>query len=248
MIPAVDRWPRWIPLLLFIGALLAAAARAPRPGAVDFQPPALSHSEARRLIAAHWPNIPQTRGEARQPSLSRGPDGRLALVWLAPGRDETDRLAIWFSAQDRQGQWQTPLEVATRATAAGGAFAHVRHIASPMLQTEGSWLHLWYIGYAWGETRGATLFHTVSTDGGRHWTLPRRLPLSAGPFAGERALDGPRPLGDGGFALPVRAPVDAAAARWLRFDATGRLIDQLPLQPDDPLFQAVPARQLEIPR
>ncbi len=244
----VDRLPRWFPPALFLAALAAALWRIPTPEAVNFLPPALSADVATRESNAAQAFLPQAKGAHAQASLTRWPDGRLALAWNGPSRLDPAENAIWVSTRDRQGQWSTPLEVATRATAAGGSFAHVRSISSPTLHAEGSWLQLWYVGQALGEWGGTFLYHSTSTDAGKTWTLARRLPISAGSNLSQFSLRPALPLADGGIALPLVRNAAGHPERWLRFSATGRLIDQIEIRKDDPLFGQAGSRQVEIPR
>lgn len=239
--------PRWLPPLAFLLALGAAVWRIPAPPAVAFQPPAFSPVQMRQEIALAIPRIPGLQYRPEQAVAARWADGRRLLAWVGPGIQQSDEAAIWLSVQDRQGEWSRPLEVASRQSTAGGSFAFVKHIGSPALHAEGSWLHLWYIGHALGDRGIATLYHSVSTDGGKTWTLARRQPLSAGPNVGRFTLQTPIPLADGGVALPL-AEDGTRPSRWLRFSATGRLIDQTPVAADDPLFAGTSARPLEIPQ
>lgn len=246
---AVDRTslPRWLPPIVFLLALAAALWRIPTPGAVAFQPPPLNAPQIARETARALPQIPGLPGRPDETTLTRWPDGRQALAWIAASRDAVDEPAVWLSVQDRQGRWATPLEIASRATTAGGSFAFVKRIGSPVLYAEGSWLHLWYIGHALGNWGAAALYHSASTDGGKTWTLVRRLPFAAGGNLGRYTLRPPLPLADGGLALPL-ADGEGRPLRWLRFDATGRLIDLVDIGGDDPLFTGQSARPLEIPR
>jgi hypothetical protein len=78
-----------------------------------------------------------------------------------------------------------------------------RRLGRPILWAEGGWLHLWYEAYPLGPGAGASILHSVSTDGGRSWQRTRRL--ESGPFGGlgSRLGDIPRPLADGGVLLPL---------------------------------------------
>jgi hypothetical protein len=101
---------------------------------------------------------------------------------------------------------------------------HARRLGRPILWAEGGWLHLWYEAYPLGPGAGASIMHSVSTDGGRSWQRTRRL--ESGPFGGlgSRLGDIPRPLADGGVLLPLEE--DRREGPWLRLAATGHVVGQ----------------------
>jgi hypothetical protein len=71
-----------------------------------------------------------------------------------------------------------------------------------------------------GSGAGASIMHSVSTDGGRSWQRTRRL--ESGPFGGlgSRLGDIPRPLADGGCCCRWKK---TGGRPWLRLAATGHL-------------------------
>ena len=97
-------------------------------------------------------------------------------------------------------------------------------VAPAIAPVIGGWLHLWYEAYPLGLGAGASIMHSVSTDGGRSWQRTRRL--ESGPFGGlgSRLGDIPRPLADGGVLLPLEE--DGREGPWLRLAATGHVVGQ----------------------
>ena len=165
---------------------------------------------------------PAVRASAQRASLTRLADGRLAAAWLDEGAAET--AAIRLAVRDNQG-WREVGRIATRESTAAAAFIHARRLGRPILWAEGGWLHLWYEAYPLGPGAGASVLHSVSTDGGRTWQQTRRL--EAGPFGGLGARLGetPRPLADGGVLLPLA--LHGKEGPWLQLAATGQLIGLL---------------------
>ena len=145
----------------------------------------------------------------------------LAAAWLDDGAAET--AAMRLAVRDNQG-WREVGRIATRESTAAAAFMHARRLGRPILWAEGGWLHLWYEAYPLGPGAGASIMHSVSTDGGRSWQRTRRL--ESGPFGGlgSRLGDIPRPLADGGVLLPLEE--DGREGPWLRLAATGHLVGQ----------------------
>lgn len=162
---------------------------------------------------------------AHSPSLVELPDRRLAAAWIAGKPDDADEEFIWFAIRDPAG-WQPAQPVLGRAATAGGSFVHISHLDTPVLYAEGGWLHLWYAGAAVGTTLGRTLYHAVSTDGGRRWSAPVRVATS--PLAASATLLGAPPLalGDGGIGLPLAQYFIGRAGAWLRLSATGQVLDK----------------------
>ena len=170
-------------------------------------------------MSASAGELPAQRGPPAAQQPTRLPDGRLAAAWLDDGEAET--AAIRLAIRDHQG-WREVGRSPPESTAAA-AFMHARSLGRPILWAEGGWLHLWYEAYPLGPGAGASVLHSVSTDGGRSWQQTRRL--EAGPFGGLGARLGetPRPLADGGVLLPL-APHGGREGPWLRLAATGQLI------------------------
>lgn len=211
---------RHLALAFFVGALAAAFWRAPTSAASGFSlPPATQTAPLAAQFVSEM--LPQAGTSADHPTLTELADGRVAAAWQAGNDDEH---TIHFSVLDRDG-WRQAVPIASRASTAGGAFAYVGSIGQPVLHAEGSWLHLWYVSRA----LGSSINHSVSTDGGKHWTKPNRLQTS--PFAnmGGEVGAAPVPLADGGLGLPIGHSFPGRHGEWLRLAPTGVIVGKLRL-------------------
>ncbi len=220
---ALPALPRWLPAALFAAALGAALWRLPETAAPALAPPPpATTSRLPAEFAAQF--LPIVGTVAADPALARLPDGRIAAAWTA-GSDETDSgTSIQLSLLGGDG-WSAPRPVASRESAAGGLFAHIRRVGRPQLYAEGSWLHLWYAAVGVGGGANVALAHSVSTDGGRSWSPAARLPASPLAGYGTVAAGPPLPLTDGGLALPLAHDLFAGHGAWLRLSATGQAVD-----------------------
>ena len=126
--------------------------------------------------------------------------------------------------------WRDIGKIASRESTAGATFMHAQGLGRPILWSEGGWLHLWYEAYPLGRWAGASIIHSLSTDGGRSWNRTQRLPVNA--FGGlcSRLGQAPRELADGGLLLPLGQANEGAP--WLRLAATGRIVDKLERLPN----------------
>lgn len=215
---------RWLPALLFTAALGAAFWRIPDIAAPAFEsPPPAVPSRLPPLFAARM--LPAAGAVAGAPSLAQLADGRIAAAWVAGSNETATDLAIHFSLLGSDG-WSEPRLIANRESAAGGLFAHIRRVGRPQLYAEGTWLHLWYAAIGIGGSANVALVHSVSTNGGRNWSPPTRLPTS--PLAGYGTVPAgpPLPLADGGLALPLRHELFAGHGEWLRLSANGHSLDK----------------------
>ncbi|MCL2523322.1 MAG: exo-alpha-sialidase [Betaproteobacteria bacterium] len=232
---------RWLPAVLFAAALGAALWRLVEVAVPALAPPPpVSAQRLPTLFAAQA--LPASGALAGAPSLTQLPDGRIAAAWVAGSAATAADLRIHFSILDDDG-WREAQPVASRESAAGGLFAHIRWIGRPQLYAEGSWLHLWYAALGVGGAANVALVHSVSTDGGRTWSIPARQPTSL--LAGYATVPSgpPLPLADGALALPLRN-LFSGGDEWLLLNANGRSVDKrrlphppgtLPVDPDTPL-------------
>ena len=219
------RMRRGLPLVLFLGALAAAFWRAPYP-----VPPALAEPPAATpsSLPPHFSSetLPAGGSLPAMPSLSRLPDGRIAAAWSAGNLATDGERAIWFSVLGQDG-WRAPVIIASRESTAGATFAYVGRIGSPVLHAEGGWLHLWYASDA--GRFGASLNHSVSTNGGTNWTQAERLPTGMLASGSLQLGAAPLPLQDGGLALPISRQFNTGDGEYLRLAPTGEIIDQMRL-------------------
>ncbi|MBP5987008.1 MAG: exo-alpha-sialidase [Azonexus sp.] len=201
-------------LLLFALALAAAIWRIPAPPTLAFSPPPPATSTLPSQFSAELPG--RSDSQAGYPTLTQLPDGRLAAAWLAVRDGEN---VIRFSILDRDG-WREPRVIASRQSTAGGTFAYIGDLGQPVLHAEGSWLHLWYVS----RTLGSSINHSLSTDGGRSWSKPRRLQTSPLANLGSEVQAPPVPLADGGLALPASLKLLGLRGEILHLSPTGRIL------------------------
>ena len=212
--------PRWFSAVLLLATFGAALWRAPNPPQPAFAtPPPAVPSSLPALFTAEM--LWRETGSAAAPNLTELPDGRIAAAWLA---GPEDAMTVRFSVRERGG-WRSPVLIATPESTAGGTFAQISKLGSPVLHAEGSWLHLWYAS----STLGSSINHSVSTDGGKSWTKPARLQTS--PFAnfGDSVRTAPLPLADGGLGLPISHDFIGQYGEWLRLSPTGQIVGKLRL-------------------
>lgn len=97
--------------------------------------------------------------------------GRLAAAWFGGTKERNPDVGIWF-ARHENGKWQSAVEVANGLPADGGKRLPAWN---PVLfQPKGGPLALFYkIGPSPSTWWGMAI---TSTDGGRTWSAPRRLP------------------------------------------------------------------------
>ncbi|MGE5470113.1 MAG: exo-alpha-sialidase [Bacteroidota bacterium] len=219
-----EQWRHQLSAALFLGALAAAFWRVPNPAPAAFAaPPAASPSPLPALFSVD--QLP-TATPAGAPSLAALPDGRIAAAWAA-AEPSAGAQVIRYSILGRDG-WSPPVIIASRESTAGGTFAHVRDIGRPLLHAEGGWLHLWY---ASDGVLGSWLNHSRSTDGGRSWSKPARLPTSPLAAGDTQPGNAAVALADGGLGLPLAPQGSAGDCAWLRLAATGDIIDKTRLTP-----------------
>src|SRR5574343_864095 len=213
-------------LLLFALALASASWRIPSAPPVSFMPPMATPSSLPPEFSAAM--LARDEAAPSHPTLTQLPDGRLAAAWLSRRDDEP---VIRFSLLGRDG-WREPQVIASRPSTAAGSFAHVGELGRPILHAEGGWLHLWYVSRA----AGSSINHSLSTDGGKRWDKPTRLPTSPLTNQGSELSALPVPLADGGLLLPASLNLLGRQREILHLSPTGRIIDKTRLP-------AVPAWQ-----
>lgn len=104
--------------------------------------------------------------QAHASTIVELPDATIAAAWFGGSGEGRADVAIWFARARADGGWERPVAVARDA----------RYPTwNPVLfQPPGAALHLFYkVGPNPRDWWGMEI---VSTDGGRHWSAPRRLP------------------------------------------------------------------------
>ena len=217
--------PRWLPPLLFVLAVGAAAWRAPQPPAPEFSvAPASVPDAAPPYFAAAM--LPTAAASAHAATLAELPDGRVAAAWFAGTREGAADVAVWFATLDHE-QWSAPRTIATRESTAAATLGFVRKIGNPVLYVAGDRLHLWFVSVGLGGWAGSALNHSISLDGGNQWSPPARLQTS--PFINISTLvrAPPLSLANGEIGLPAYHEFIAKHGEWLRLAADGRVLDKV---------------------
>jgi predicted neuraminidase len=182
--------PRF-PLLPFLRRLLAALVAAAALAAAT-PPSAILLSE--EIDSA--PPYPQ----AHAATIVELPGGGVAAAWFGGSGEGRPDVAIWFARRGAAG-WERPVAVARDA--------HAPTWNPVLFQAPGGALHLFYkVGPSPRDWWGMAI---ASTDGGRHWSTPRRLPAGVlGPIKNKPVV-----LADGAWLSPSsREAGTAARNRW----------------------------------
>ncbi|KQU62056.1 sialidase [Sphingomonas sp. Leaf339] len=108
--------------------------------------------------------------QAHASTIVELPDGTLAASWFGGSGESRPDVAIWFARRGPAG-WATPTAVADGKTPDGRRFPTWNPV---LFQPPGGDLDLFYkVGPSPRDWWGMVI---TSTDGGRHWSIPRRLP------------------------------------------------------------------------
>ena len=229
----------WLAAAIFLLALAAAFWRAPQLPTAAFVAAPTPSTPTQAALFQHG-MLPGVGGLIGAPSLTRLADGRMAIAWLAQADAPRHHDVIWFSTLS-DGNWGEPYPIVSSEEAAGSLFAHIRHLADPILFAHGEAVHLWFTASGAG---GRSIVHTLSDDAGQHWQAPVRLTTSPLNLGDTRLRITPLVLDDGGLGLPLRPALLAARDEWLRFDSEGRIVGKIRL-PD--ALPAAPWRPASLP-
>lgn len=137
--------------------------------------PTLPAADSPELVREFIYDQPAPTPECHASTLCETADG-LAAAWFGGTREKHPDVGIWFSRQERSGtaaRWTAPVELFTGA-GAGTNGSRVPTWNPVLYQHHGDRLSLYYkVGPSptswWG-------MHAVSTNGGRTWSPPSRLP------------------------------------------------------------------------
>jgi len=230
----------WLAAAAFVLALSAAFWRAPQLPPTDFAEPPPAHVSTQPPLLQHG-MLPGVGGLIGAPSLTRLADGHMAIAWLALADAPRQHDVIWFSTLS-DGTWSEPYPITSSEEAAGNLFAHIRHLADPVLFAHGDTVHLWFTASGVG---GHSITHTHSNDGGLNWLPLERMASSPLSTADMHLRKPPLTLTDGGLALPLGQTLLSAGDEWLRLDARGGIIGKTRLQEEEAPAQWRPASQPE---
>ena len=139
-------------------------------------------------------------------SVCELPGGGLAAAWYAGTREGARDVVINFAtrAAGETNAWSRPQPLVTRESAAAETFRFVRKVGNPMLFSgaDGD-VYLLYVSVGFGGWSSSSLNLKQSPDGGRTWSPSRRLGLSPFFNISELVKNGPAPLAEGGWVVPV---------------------------------------------
>ncbi len=180
--------------------------------------------------------LPVAAPSAHAATLTELPDGRLAAAWFAGSREGARDVSVWFSLREKTG-WTPPRAIVTREGAIADTRAYVRKLGNPVLLADGPRLHLWFVSAGIGGWAGSSINHTISTDGGQHWSPAVKLATSPFLNLGTLARTGPLALADGGWGLPIYHEFIAKHGEWLRLDSSGAIVEKIRLPADGPQLQ-----------
>ncbi|TAK94256.1 MAG: hypothetical protein EPO07_16940 [Verrucomicrobia bacterium] len=139
-------------------------------------------------------------------SICELPEGRLAAVWYAGTREGARDVAIYFATREPglTNAWSPPRAIVTRETAGHETYRYVKKVGNAVIFAgAGRQLHLIFVTTGFGGWSCSSLNLKTSRDGGKTWTISRRLGLSPFLNVSELVKNKPAPLTDGGFAVPV---------------------------------------------
>ena len=176
-------------------------------GTVRRKPPRIAAACARNPClppGIHQPATPAP--SAHVSSVCELPGGRLGAAWYAGTREGARDVAVYFATRQPGlgGAWSAPRALVTRSTAAQETFRFVKKIGNPVLFAGANGnLCLLYVSVGFGGWSGSSLNAKQSFDGGKTWSASQRLGLSPFFNVSELVKNGPAPLADGGWVVPI---------------------------------------------
>ncbi len=191
-------------------AVLALPALVP-PGTVIAEPP--SAAVVRKELVYHEAPFPQ----AHASTIVELTDGRIASAWFGGTHERHSDVSIWFAIRERE-TWSVPVEVASGLQEDGSLVPTWNPV---LFQAPGADLFLFYKegpspSQWWGMV-------TQSSDGGRTWSPPERLPQGIlGPIKNKPVVlpDGawlsPSSVESGGWRLHVERSEDGGNT-WRKY-------------------------------
>lgn len=137
-------------------------------------------------------------------SLCEPVPGQLAAVWYGGTREGAQDVAIFFATRTTNAAWSRPVPVVTVDSARRELDHFVRKVGNPVIYSDGRGrISLLFVAIAVGGWSGSSLCYKESFDQGRTWTPSRRWVLSPFFNISELVKNGPRPLRNGGWVVPI---------------------------------------------
>lgn len=231
--------PRRPHLVLALGfsTLALVAGFSPSPEPTTFTLPAQTIQQNTEAAFFHNTLLPVAAPSAHAASLAQLQDGTLLAAWFAGTREGADDVAIYLSRQE-EGNWSTPVPIATRSETAEELHRHVRKLGNPVLYVDRkNHLHLFFVSVSLGGWAGSAINHKISTDGGLTWSRAQQFITS--PFFNISTLvrTPPLPLEDGGLGLPVYHEFIAKHGEWLRLGVDHQPLSKVRITQDRAALQ-----------
>src|SRR5262249_43473072 len=126
--------------------------------------------------------------------------------WYGGTREGARDVAIyWATREAGEGHpWSEPRALVTRENALNETWRYVKKIGNAVMFGDGSSrMFLLYVSIGVGGWSGSSLNAKQSLDGGKTWSASQRLGLSPFYNVSELVKNGPTPLEDGGWAVPI---------------------------------------------
>ena len=171
------------------------------------------------------------------PTLTELPGGNLLAVWKAAKVAERP-VALNAATYDlRAGRWGPVRQVTTSEQTEAELERVVTTFTNPVLVNgAGGTVMLFYVT-SWHKWSMAAITVKSSTNGGKTWTLARRVVSSPVGNLGTLVKAAPVPYADGSIGLPAYQEFYGVLPQFLRFSPDGRLLDKVRIQRADAAFQ-----------
>ena len=173
---------------------------------------------------------------AHSPTLTRLKNGDLLALWFAGSDEGKPDVRIWQS-RFHDGAWEMAQAIISPELISKETRCYVRKVGNPVVcrSSEGT-LHL-FVVTAIGGWAASSLNELDCYDEGKTWHNVRRLVLT--PFFNLSTLcrTSPVPLTDGGFYLPVYHESVRDYPEILRFDSTGKFVQQIRMTSHNDVLQ-----------
>jgi predicted neuraminidase len=201
--------PRWLLILLAIllnGLPLLGLLNRSQAARPNFVVPAKTASPASAPeFSEENINPISSNAMVHVASICELPDGALAASWYGGSREGAPDVAIFFATREpRSTSWSEPRAILTPEIAARALHRAVRKVGNSLLFADAAGkLSLLYVTITVGGWSDSSLNFTTSSDRGHTWTPSERLTLSPFFNISELVKNGPTPLSNGGWAVPI---------------------------------------------
>ena len=170
-------------------------------------------------------------------TITRLANGDLLALWFAGSKEGQPDVKIWQS-RFSNGKWEMAHEVLSNYGLMSATNRYISKLGNPVVyRAADGKLHLFVVSVSIGGWGGSRLNQLTSVDDGKSWSRANELVLS--PFLNISTLNRSNaiPLQDGGFYLPVYHEFMRTYPFLLRFDATGKFIEQIRISNQNTMLQ-----------